>query len=91
MTPGLAHPRFSAFPGGVDYPGVPRIPEARNMNYVNSQTQYDPPVRRPRSATAVPGQGMPQIAPDAQQHTTQFWWGGQMGMARGAVWSRSLS
>ena len=23
--------------------------------------------------------------------TTQFWWGGQTGMARGAVWSRSLS
>ena len=23
--------------------------------------------------------------------TTQFWWGGQMGMARGALWSRSLS
>ena len=25
------------------------------------------------------------------QLTTQFWWGVQMGMARGAVWSRSLS
>ena len=24
-------------------------------------------------------------------HTTQLCWGGQMGMARGAVWSRSLS
>jgi hypothetical protein len=23
--------------------------------------------------------------------TAQFWWGGQLGMARGAVWSRSLS
>jgi hypothetical protein len=22
-------------------------------------------------------------------HTTQFWWGDQMGMARGAVWSRA--
>jgi hypothetical protein len=22
---------------------------------------------------------------------TQFWWGGQTGMARGAVWSRSFS
>ena len=24
-------------------------------------------------------------------HSTQFWCGGQMGMAHGAIWSRSLS
>jgi hypothetical protein len=27
----------------------------------------------------------------ANPHATQFWWGGQTGIARGAVWSRSVS
>jgi hypothetical protein len=26
-----------------------------------------------------------------RRRTTQFWWGGQLGMARGAVWALSLS
>jgi len=80
---------FTLSLGGVDILEVRGVTSEDKTSARVLLAQKDAEKARREAASKV----AMEVGPDrycSPCHTAQLWWGGQMGMARGAVWSRSL-